>query len=157
MKKKLLTVIVIIIIIINFTSCSFKFSPFNEDNKPSKNYYTQELLKLIKVEQPKKVSMFYREFFEEFTFPNAETSDIISFLESLKEDYYIEKPSDLPETYDYKVYLNFNNKKYAMTIFNEKYASIYEWDGDYEVDYINMTDIPLSLNIYGICKYFIED
>ena len=45
----------------------------------------------------------------------------------------------------------------AITIFNEKYISIYNWDGKYEVDYLNITEVPTSYNLYGICKYFTEE
>lgn len=159
MKKKFILIIITIIVLINCTGCSLinKIIPFWEDTKPSASFYTDKLKADINLKTPKKVSVFYREYFKEFTFPETEVEDIISFIKALKAENFIEKPEDLPETYKYKVYLSFDKKKYALTIFDEKYISIYEWDGDYEVDYLDINDIPLSINIYGICKYFTEE
>lgn len=134
-----------------------KLLPFQSDEKPSLHYYTDGLIKEVNLSSPKKVSVFYREYFKEFTFPETEVEDISSFIKILSKDNFIDRPEDLPEKYKYKVYLTFNEKKYAMTIYDEKYISIYEWDGDYKEDFLNINNIPLSLNIYGICKFFTEE
>ncbi|WP_346928855.1 DUF4883 family protein [Clostridium sp.] len=153
MKKKFLILFIIIITIT--TGCTnIKLSPNAE--KTCLNYYTQELVNNLNKTEPIRISVFYKEFFKEFDFPSTESKDIISFLNSLNESYFIEKPDDLPESYKYKVYIEFPNEKYGITIFNEKYISIYGWDGKYEVDYLNITEVPTSYNLYGICKYFTE-
>lgn len=155
MKKKLL-ILFLITCVLCFTGCKNMNQLFNK-NKPTLNYYTENLIKKLSTEKPKSIKVFYKEFFDEFTFPESECTDILSFINILNENNFIEKPSDLPDTYKYKVYIEFNHTKYALTIFNEKYISIYCWDGDYEVDYANMTDVPLQLNLYSICKYFTKD
>ena len=155
MKNKLL-ILVIAIILITCTGCTNIKLSLNKE-KSKLNYYTQELISTINKSDPKDISVFYREFFKEFDFPEAESKDIIGFLNSLDESYFIEKPDDLPESYNYKVYIEFTDKKYAITVFNEKYISIYDWDGKYEVDYVNITEVPTAYNIYGICKYFTEE
>lgn len=159
MKKKLVIIMITFICIINITGCSSikNLLPFQSNEKPSLHYYTDGLLNEVNISSPKKVSVFYREYFKEFTFPETEVEDIASFLKTLSKDNFIEKPEDLPDEYKYKVYLSFDKKKYAMTVYDEKYISLYEWDGDYEIDYLNINNIPLSLNIYGICKFFTED
>lgn len=155
MKNKLL-ILFIIISVICFGGCSNAREIFDK-SKPSLNYYTENLNKTISAEKPKDIKVFYKEFFEEFTFPTPEKADIMNFINILNEENFVEKPEDLPDSYKYKVYLDFTDCKYALTIFNEKYISIYNWDGKYEVDYIDMSDIPLQLNLYGICKFFTKD
>ena len=154
MKKKFLILFIIIITIT--TGCTNIKLSLNKE-KTCLNYYTQELISNLNKTEPTRISVFYKEFFKEFDFPSTESKDTISFLNSLNESYFIEKPNDLPESYKYKVYIEFPNKKYGITIFNEKYISIYGWDGKYEVDYLNITEVPTSYNLYGICKYFTEE
>lgn len=156
MKKKFLILFIIIIIIIITTGCTKVKSSLNKE-KTYLDYYTQELVTNLNKSEPTRISVFYKEFFKEFDFPSTESKDIVSFLNSLDERYFIKKPNDLPESYKYKVYIEFPNKKYGITIFNEKYISIYDWDGKYEVDYLNITEVPISYNLYGICKYFTEE
>lgn len=155
MKNKLLILIITVTLIISTGCTNIKLSLNKE--KSQINYYSQELISNINKTEPTRISVFYREFFKEFDFPETESKDIISFLNTLDESYFIEKPSDLPESYKYKVYIEFVDKKYAINIFNEKYISIYSWDGKYEVDYVNITEVPTSYNLYGICKYFTEE
>ncbi|MEG2018112.1 MAG: DUF4883 family protein [Clostridium sp.] len=155
MKNKLI-IMFLIVCILSCTGCTSVDKLFNK-NKPSANYYTENLVKKLSSEKPKTIKVFFKEFFDELTFPETECTDILSFIYILNDKNFIEKPSDLPDTYKYKVYVEFNDIKYAITIFNEKYISIYSWDGDYVVDYVDMTDIPLQLNLYSICKFFTDD
>ncbi|MEG1254575.1 DUF4883 family protein [Clostridium sp.] len=155
MNKKLILVI-ILFILATCTGCTNIKNVLNSD-KPQINYYTNELIKSISTNAPTNISVFYREFFKEFDFPPAEGEDILEFINLLDDSYFIAKPSDLPNTYKYKVYIECSDAKYALTVFDEKYISIYSWDGKYQVDYVNITKVPLSYNIYGICKYFTEE
>ncbi len=155
MKKRLL-ILFFIFTIISCTGCS-KIDNIINKNKPSPNYYTENLVTTLSTEKPSTIKVFYKEFFNEFTFPEVESTDILSFINILNENYFTDKPLDLPDSYKYKVYLEFSNSKYAITVFNEKYISIYSWDGEYEVDYATMSDIPIHINLYSICKYFAED
>lgn len=153
--KKILLIIFFIFTTITCCGCS-KIDSLMIKSKPSQNYYTENLVNTLSLEKPSSIMVFYKEYFDEFTFPKAESTDIINFVNILNENNFSKKPADLPETYKYKVYLEFSNCKYAITVFNEKYISIYNWDGDYEVDYADISTIPIRLNIYGICKYFTE-
>lgn len=155
MKKKIL-IIFLIISVICFSSCSNTSKLFNKD-KPSLNYYTEKLIEELSLEKPKSIKVFYKEYFNEFTFPEIECTDILSFINILNDSNFIEKPADLPDSYKYKIYLEFKDVKYAITVFDEKYISIYKWDGSYEVDFANMSNIPIQLNLYSICKYFTEN
>lgn len=156
MKKTILLLITFILSICIFTGCTSPntYNPFISKEKPSTDYYTTLLKETLAEESPSKVYMFYREFFKEFTFPDPDIEDILSFIETLQKSDFIEKPEDLPEKYAYKVYLTFSESKYVISIYNEKYVSISSWDGDYKEDYADISTIPLSINIYGICKYF---
>lgn len=155
-KKSTLIILLTILILSTFTGCKNIKNLINGD-KPQIDYYTNELIENISTNSPTKISVFYREFFKEFDFPPTESEDILKFIDSLKDSYFISKPNDLPNSYKYKVYVEYPDAKYALTIFNEKYISIYNWDGKYEVDYLNISEVPLSYNIYGICKYFTEE
>lgn len=155
MNKKL-TLILILLILLTCTGCT-NIKTYLNNEKPKINYYTDNLIKSIATNPPTSISVFYREFFKEFDFPPAECEDILGFINSLDESCFISKPSDLPDAYKYKVYIECPDTKYALTIYDEKYISIYSWDGKYDVDYVNITNVPVSYNIYSICKYFTEE
>lgn len=156
LKKKIIILILIIVTITSITGCKMSNKIFNTE-KPTTYYYTNGLLNFYKTEGPMSIVIFYSDLYKERTLDKVGYEDINNFLNSLKATNFISKPENLPETPLYKVYIEFNKIKYVLNVYNEKYASIYPWDGKYDMDYIDMSDIPLSYNLYGLCKFHLPN
>ncbi len=156
LKKYLKSIASIIIFTIILSGCD-RVKTFLNEPKPSENFYTQSLQTSIKDNDIKNISIFYREFFKEFNIQTENYEDIINFITSIKNEDVITRPEDLPETSKYKVFITLNTCKYVVNVYNEKYVSIYSWDGEFSVDYVYISNIPLAYNIYGLCKYYTKE
>lgn len=156
LRKKIVFTLFLIIILINITGCN-KIDKTINSEKPNNYYYTNGLITAYKNEGPKTITIFHSELYKERALDKSTYNDVESFLNDLKSDLFIEKPSNLPKVPLYKLNLEFNKIKYVINVYNEKYASIYPWDGKFDMDFIDMTTIPLSHNLYGICRYYLPD
>ena len=90
-------------------------------------------------------------FYKELELSKDSITTIKDFVHNLKKVNFIDLPKDLPNKPKFKLYLNFDKEKYVINIYTEKYISIYPWDGDYSMDYIDMTGVYLNYNLYGLC------
>lgn len=158
MYKKLLAVFCILFITLPLTGCSDLKFIFQKD-KPSINFHTENLTNSYIENPPTEVSVFDINMYKEKKLNDEECFDILKFINSLKKDYAIEENNiDLNENeMAYKVFITFDNIKYVINVYNEKYISVYPWDGTHKKDYIDMSKIPLSYNLYGLCKHFTDN
>lgn len=156
LKKKLLISFLLIISLLNITGCSY-ITNFLNDKKPTNFYYTNGLISFYKQDKPQAVKVFYSDLYKERSLDKSNYEDIENFLNELKSELFIEKPSNLPEVPIYKIFIEFENIKYVINVYNEKFISIYPWDGKYDMDYVDMTKIPIAYNLYGLCKYFLPE
>ena len=124
--------------------------------KPTLSYYTDSLKASLETE-PCKAKEIQLNLTKEKTLSEDDLTTVRSFFKSLKKSDYIYKPDDLPSKPSYKLFFTFDKSKYVIDVYNEKYITIYPWDGDLPMDYIEMTNIPVSQNIYELCKYEIQD
>lgn len=123
--------------------------------KPFNFYYTNLLSKNIKLGNTMKCVIFDTNLYKEKELPAEENQTIKNFLNELTRDNFIEKPSDLPQKPIYKIFFKFDNDKYVINVYNNKYISVYPWDGSYSMDYIDMSSVHTANNIYYLCKYVI--
>lgn len=149
--KKLL-IILFSFFIIFISGCSK--IPISFNNKPSISYYSKELLNKYKLDGLDKVTAFEVNYSKERPVDEKDAEIINKFLTSVDNSSYISKPSDLPEKSKYKFFIDLkNNDKYVIAVYDEKYVSIYPWDGKYPPDYIDMTNVHTLYNLYGLSKY----
>jgi hypothetical protein len=156
LKRKLLIVFFLIILMFNITGCSL-VNKVLHDKKPTNYFYTNGLLNFYNNENPDLITIFYSDLYKEKTLDKSNYVDVENFLKSLKSEYFIDKPSNLPKVPVYKVYIEFEKIKYVLNVYNETYVSIYPWDGKYDMDFVDMSKIPINYNIYGVCKYYLPD
>ncbi|MFL0252341.1 DUF4883 family protein [Clostridium neuense] len=142
-----------ILIFICLTACGCSFS-FNQ-KKPYIFYYTNELSKNFHTEKQIKASLIDTSYYKNHNLSSDEINDFYNFLSALRKHNYIKRPKDLPNKPLYRLFFTFSKNKYVLDVYNEKYASIYPWDGSYEKDFLNISDIPASINPYSLCKYAI--
>ncbi|MCM8710352.1 DUF4883 family protein [Clostridium sp. SYSU_GA19001] len=159
MKKKLLNIFIFLIIPVILTGCTVKIGSYTINNftltrkKPNNLYYTNNLVKNLTFETTFKVNALDTNFYKEKELSKEDIDTIKNFTKALKKTNFIEKPKELPEKASYKLYFTFNKDKYVINIYNERYISVYPWDGTYSMDYIDMTGIQPLYNLFNLCEY----
>ncbi|KAA8670987.1 DUF4883 family protein [Clostridium sp. MT-14] len=158
MKKFFILLSVILISIFTLTSCNYKLNnTFPSRKKPNNFYYTNLLAQNLTTSSPKKCIIEESNFHDQEELGERNISDIKSMLKILKKNNFIDRPKDLPNKTSYKIIFTFNKEKLLINVYNEKYLSIYPWDGNYPMDYIDMNKIPISLNLYYLGKYIFKN
>lgn len=148
--------VTVIIITILFSGCNYNLNNINfnfNKNKPNNFYYTNILAKNLTLESSCKCTIIDTNFFKEKELAKDNVDIIRNMLKNLNKNNFISQPKDLPSKPAYKIILEFNKDKLLINVYNEKYLAIYPWDGNYPMDFIDTTGIPLSLNLYNLCKF----
>ena len=135
-------------ILILFTSCSYL-----SESKKTNNYYTSNLIGLINTEDDYMCSIFDMNLYKEKDLNVDDFYILGNFTKALNEKSFTKKPNDLDGKSAYKMILTFNKDKYVINVYNSKYVTIHPWDGNEEMDYIDMSNIPLSYNLFYLCNY----
>lgn len=152
MKKKFCYIFLFIIFMLFTSSCS-KY--YNYKGKENNHYYTTLLSAEINLNNSYKCSIADTAFYKEKNLSSEDLNILPNFISSLDEKSFIDKPKNLPQKPLYKIFITISNKKYVINVYNKDLASIYPWDGFYEMDFINMSKVPYSYNLYNICNYVI--
>lgn len=153
MKK--LYYILIFIISFSFISCAKNTQYINFKSKPSKYYYTNELINNLKKDTNYKVSLFDNNLYKELKVPDDEKSVLYDFLVNLdKENFPDEAVTQTAPKY--KLIVEANNTKYIINVINENEIVLNPWDGVYTEDYITMDNTPVRYNVYNFCKYIMS-
>ena len=139
-----------------FTGCSLRL-PYKNDAKPNSYYYTNLLAKDLSLEKGYKILAIDMNFYNEEAVNKGNIDTINGFIHALKDKNFIKKPKDLPSKPLYKMIFTFSKDKFVVNVYNENYISIFPWDGNYSMDYISMTDLPVSYNLLNLSKYIIPD
>ncbi|MBK5242568.1 DUF4883 family protein [Clostridium sp.] len=156
--KKYILLLLCAFLSLNLFGCNCKISKNMFDkNKPNNYYYTSLLMSDLSTEKPTEIYALYMNFYKEKDFDHEDLSIFSDFFNSLKNDSFIEKPADLPEKPLYKIFVSFSENKYIINLYNENFISIYPFDGDYKMDYINTSKMYKAYNLYGLCKYLIPN
>ncbi|MBU3183782.1 DUF4883 family protein [Clostridium estertheticum] len=109
----------------------------------------------LSAETPKELYALYMNFYKKKDFSKEDSTIFVNFFNSLTNASFIDKPTNLPAKPLYKIFLTFSKDKYVLNIYSERYISIYPWDGDYKMDYIDTSKMFKAYNLYGLCKYLI--
>jgi hypothetical protein len=154
LKKFFVYLYTFLIFAVPLTGCNLDMTKivYNKE-KPFAFYYTNEVAKHISLEGSYKAVIFETNLYKEKEIPSEDKPTIQNFLKNLKEKNFIKKPTDLPQKPVYKLYLSFSKDKYIMNVYSDKYVSVYPWDGNFEMDYIDMTGTHTSDNIFYLCSY----
>lgn len=124
--------------------------------KPNNFYYTNLLAKNLTLSSPAKCTIEETNFHDEINLDKDNIKDIKNMLSSLKKKNFINKPKNMPQKCAYRIIFTFDKDKLLIDVYDEKYLCIYPWDGEYATDYINVNDIPVSLNPYYLGKYLFK-
>ena len=157
MKKILSLLLFLIILSISITGCTIKATdiPFTK-NKPNNYYYTNLLAQNFKDDNFPKITLFHVNLNKDKELPKEGMENIVGFFKNIKQRNFISKPASLPSKPQFKIYINTKKEKYVVNVYNEKYISIYPWDGVFSMDYIDTTDLYALYNFYGLCTYYFK-
>lgn len=153
MKKKLF-VMILITLLANLTGCNIKSTDLPlVTKKPNTYYYTKQLSNQIESKVKLTGMVLETNLHKEIELTSEGMEIITGFLKNIKTKNFIEKPSDLPDKPQYRIYINGSNDKYIINVYNEKYSSVQPWDGVYSMDYIDMSNVYTLYNLHGLCKH----
>ena len=153
-RKRLFLWIILIILSILLLGCNIKVN-FN-GKKSSNFYYTNLLAKDLTLETSYKCSVIDTNYYKEQLLSKEDSATLKKFTQALSKGSFIEKPKDLPLKPLYKLIIVFSKDKYVINVYNEKFISVFPWDGYYSMDYIDMSKIQVSYNLFGLCKYIVN-
>lgn len=142
--------------IVIFTGCNVTL-PYKNGIKPNSYYYTNLLAKDLSLEKGYKILEIDMNFYNEEAIDKGNIDTIKGFIHLLKDKNFVKKPKDLPSKPLYKMIFTFAKDKFVINVYNQNYISIFPWTGDYDMDYISMTSLPISYNLFNLSKYIIPD
>lgn len=148
-KQGLFQVIILILLPLLLLGCNTNLS----GKKMSNFYYTNLLAKNLTLETAYKCSVIDTNFYKEKVLSKEDTDTIKKFMGALNKNSFVEKPVNLPQKPIYKLIIVFSKEKYVVNVYNEKVVSVFPWDGSFKMDYIDMSKLQVSYNLYGLCKY----
>ncbi|WP_281419381.1 DUF4883 family protein [Clostridium psychrophilum] len=155
-RNKCILIIICIFFSLDLFGCKYDFNKsIYIKNKPNDFYYTNLLMKDLSQEKPVELYTLYMNFYKKKDFSKDNLSTFIQFFNSLNNNSFISKPANLPNKPLYKIFVTFSVNKYVINIYNDKYISIYPWDGNYSMDYIDTSKMYKAYNLFGLCKYLI--
>lgn len=129
-------------------------------SKPSPHFYTDNLIRTLKNYENITISIFYPKTGKNKTIPKDYMEQFYSFIDSIKEDYFIDKTIsnlnlDSPE-YRLTVYVN-KKSAFIINLINNKYITIHPWDGTYPPDIIDISSLHTRNNIFNITEFLIKN
>lgn len=152
--KKLATILLLVSIFVISIGCSNDRLKYTLNRqKPNTYYYTDILVKEIKANGISNVLALETNLNMERNLKDEDIKTLISFFNLIKTKNFMASPPELPKNPEFKFYISSGNDKYIINVYNEKYISIFPWDGNYSMDYIDMTEVKPLYNLYNLCKY----
>jgi hypothetical protein len=124
-----------------------------DTKKPSYNYYSLEVAKLMKADKKMNIKVTDMNYYKSIFLEKEDITTFKQLFTYLKKNNYVNKSSIPSVKPQYKIFFIFDSKEYIMNVYDTKYISVFPYDGDYEMDYINLTGTYNSLNVYNLCKY----
>ncbi|SCN21685.1 hypothetical protein N3C_0364 [Clostridium sp. N3C] len=156
--KKLATILLLISIFAISIGCSKDRLKYTLNRqKPNTYYYTDMLVKEIKINGISNVLTLETNLNKERNLKDEDIKSLINFFNLIKTKNFLASSPKLPKKPEFKFYISSGNEKYVINVYNEKYISVHPWDGNYPMDYIDMTDMKPLYNLYYFCKYIFEE
>ncbi|OPJ59583.1 DUF4883 family protein [Clostridium oryzae] len=156
--KRIYIYFAVFITMIFFSSCSLPSTNILTDTKkPCKFFYTNKLSEDINTYDITKIYSLETNIIKEKKINNDNLLYFKSFVNNLKSKFFINKPAKLPKKPRYKIFVTCSKKKYVINVYNRKYIALFPWDGTYEMDYIDMSDVKKLYNLFDLCQYLFSD
>ena len=127
-------------------------------NKETTNFYVSKLNDLFVNSEEFQVKIFDMDYYTYYSVSKEDFIVVSEFIKFLEEDDF---SLDNTSTYDnlrpkFKLIVEFTEDKYVFNIYDETVCTLYPWDGIYEEDVFNMSNVPDYYNLYKFCNYVIK-
>lgn len=144
----------IFLVLILIGSIFFSLNLYYNKKKPNDYYYTNLLAKNLALYKTYECRVLDTNFYKTEMLNKDDINTVKDFLRQLKKPNFLTVPQGIKTEPEYKIFFNFpeSKEKYVINIYNSQYISIQPWDGDFQLDYIDMTKIPLRYNLYSLAK-----
>ncbi|EJO5348014.1 DUF4883 family protein [Clostridium botulinum] len=154
MKKFIKLISLICISCFLLTACNIVF-PIDllKGKKPNDFYYTNLLAKNLNIEKECKVTILETNFYKGSEINKKDKELIKHFISLLKKQNFKTLEKKQTSKPVYKIFFTFEKDKYIINVYNKQYISIQPFDGDFSMDYIDMTNIPEAYNLYNLCNF----
>ena len=158
---KYLKFIPILLLTVFLNGCVFDDPKYiNFKDKPNLYYYSNEVYENLKKDYKYSIRVFDYNFYKYYDVSENDSDIMLSFLQSLTNNNYIEEaPTDITEPL-YKIIITFDNSKkstFAVDVYNNNFVSLYPWDGSLEKDNITMDGVPRYDNLYDFCVHIVTN
>ena len=156
--KKFISLLLLMSILFSFSSCSNQGLKYTlKDKKPNAYYYTNVLIEEIKEHGISNVLVLETNLSKEKNLKSEDVETLYNFFNSIKKTSFLTSTPELPKKPEFRFYITIDSDKYVINVYNEKYISIFPWDGAYSMDYIDMSEVKTLYNLYKLCKYLYKD
>lgn len=145
MKKLIYIFIPILVISFYLCSCNINY----KNSKPQAYYYTNSLIKAMNKDNDYECYAIDTNYYKKIVLTGESLTIVRGFIKCIKTDNFIADPK-LTKDPPYKIYFRFKNQKYIINIYDEKYVSIYPYDGIYPMDYLNCSNVYKFYNLYSL-------
>ncbi|MBU3209134.1 DUF4883 family protein [Clostridium algidicarnis] len=149
-------IISIIISSVLLVSCTFSETNLPISPKPSNHFYTENLFNSLDEYKEFSSTLYETNLHKESSLDKEDLEVLTNFFSSLNTDDFIDEPYDIDKSPSYKIFITINSMKYVINIYDADFISIYPWDGNKQMDFISMKNIPVAYNLYNFCKYKID-
>lgn len=152
--KKLTYLLLFLFTLVTFSSCNGQ-DPIKslKGIKPNDYYYTNNLMEKIKLKKITKCTVVEMNFYKELDIDKENYEKICSFFDKLNMENFMSPLKNNSQKPKYKIFFICENEKYVVNIYDNRYISIYPFDGTYSMDYIDLKNIPDSINLYYLCNF----
>ncbi|MGL5822982.1 MAG: DUF4883 family protein, partial [Sarcina sp.] len=116
--------------------------------------YLSELQNL-NLEQINNIKIIENKFYKEQLVSKEDLKIFLEFFQILDSNKK-SLPLDSDTEYLYKIQITANTQKYFIDVYGNNIISIYPFDGVNPKNFINIEDLPLSLQAESICKYILN-
>lgn len=154
MKKSIKSILVCLIIFFLLTLNACNYTSIKKE-KNNNQYYFSKLANNITTCNNYKITLLDTNFYKTIELNKTDINTLLNFMNTLNKNNFIKKPIKLPKKPEYKFFLNLDENKYVINVYNEQYVSIFPWDGNYSEDFIDMKNLYKGYNLYNLCKYLI--
>ena len=147
----------IILLLISFTlqGCIVEDPKYiHFSTKPEINYYTNQIyLNIFNNNEDYFLDLYNTNLSKNIPIPNDEKTIIENFLNEISIDNFDEN-IEIPDKECYQIRIRFDNsQQYLIKVFDNNILTISPWDGIYQEDIIDISNLPIRFNLYDFCKH----
>lgn len=148
--KKFIYIFIPIFIIFSMCLCSCNIN--FKKGKPTPYYYTNSLIKAMNKDKNYSCYVIDTNYYKKIEVTGENLSIIKGFISSLKNDNFIKDPN-IKKDPPYKIYFKFKKEEYIVNVYDDKYISLYPYDGVYPMDYLDSSNIYKYYNLYSLMNF----